>query len=1226
MLNLTRRIAVFSAIALVISLGSVWAQSDRGTITGTVVDSSGARVAGAAVQATNVSTGITNSQTTGSSGDYTIPLLAIGKYRVTVEHPGFKKFVQDGITLNTGLTVTVDISLQLGNVTETVQVTGEPPQLQTDTTSLSTTANGTLVSDLPLFGQSEMRNPGFFMVMDSSVSSRGNSFGGGGGFNDRSLSTTVAGAPSASAEFHVDGSILGDAGQVHADFRLIGFPADAVQEFTLYTIGIPAEIGHSGGGVTAFTIKSGGNQLHGSAYEYLRNNDLDTRGFFASTVAPLRQNEFGANAGGRIIKDKLFFFGWYDGFRISAGASSQLQTVPTQQMLQGNFSAFTAGIGPGGAQAVVPIYDPATTTESGSRTQFTGNVIPTNRFDKVASQIAGFFPAPSGPNASSDINNFLEQGTNKTSQNEWGGKIQYQMTTKSRLSGSFSYSNENTDSGYNPFPAPLSETGPSINKLPVVRLSDDYLVAPNVVNHITLGFNRWASLSEPVGSVAGGWPAKLGYGGLPFTDGAMPIFNIASGIPQFGGGGGNPSGSTLNNFDFNESLTWIKGKHTAKFGMEFLRTSQNSISTGRASGYLYVNAQETGEPGTTGFGTDNGIGFASFILGQVDSGMVNYYFAPDDGGRGGYWAGYAQDDWKITRKLTANLGVRWDMYEPSVEVHNHAGWMNPGLANPDAGGILGAAQFATSGMRSDTPTAKKDFSPRIGFAYAWDNKTVIRSSFGILFAPGGYLGASVSNYNQGFNGVDTLVNASNGVNPDYILQNGWPSVHMPYTVNTTPSFALGSGIQRLDPQDARPPYMISRVLQIQRQLPSNMLLSVAYVGNHGTRLQSRIDVDDEMPPQFLSLTVPATAAEVAGKTPACQPAAVGADILGTCAAFPKLISDPRIQALPVVAAMPIDSATGNHSPFKGYEALLGGGATLGQALRTFPQYVSMRRLYEGDGKSDYNALQVNLNKRLSDGLTMLVSYTWSKTLTNAASEFDEFSGFDENSFNARPQKALSINDYPQNAVISFSYELPFGPGKKFIPQGGPAGKIVGGWRLSGVLNYQSGPPQLVYEGNALSPYEGNNDNGDGFALPNIVPGQPIKNPARNGGAKFDPSEQSLLNPAAFAITPNPTASPGLPYQSYFGDAPATLGGAGRRLPYFDEDISLIKRTNVTERVNVEFRADFLNIFNRTVFGLGTGGDMYGSILANGVGSSSFGVMSSQSNTPREIQFGLKLNF
>ena len=360
MLNLTRRIAAYAAIALVICVGSAWAQSDRGTITGTVTDSSGARVAGATVAATDVSTGIQNKQTTGSSGDFTLPLLPIGLYKVSVEHTGFKEFIQDGITLSTGQTISLNVALQLGNVTESVQVTGEAPQLQTDTTELSTTANATLVADLPLFGQSEMRNPGFFMVMDSSVSSRGNSFGGGGGFNDRSLSTTVAGAPSASAEFHVDGSILSTGEQVHADFRVIGFPADAVQEFTVSTIGIPAEIGHTGGGVTSFTLKSGGNQLHGSGWEYLRNNELEPRASSPPASRLCVRTNLAAKRAAISLKTSCFSSVGMMASAIRLRHQASCKRFPPQAMRQGDFSAFTAPIGPNGALQVVPIYDPAT--------------------------------------------------------------------------------------------------------------------------------------------------------------------------------------------------------------------------------------------------------------------------------------------------------------------------------------------------------------------------------------------------------------------------------------------------------------------------------------------------------------------------------------------------------------------------------------------------------------------------------------------------------------------------------------------------------------------------------------------------------------------------------------------------------------------------------------------------------------------------------------------------
>ena len=568
MVNLTRRIAVVSVMALVIGVGSLFAQTDRGTITGTVTDSSGARVAGANINVMATLTGTSNKTKSNSEGNYTVFSLPIGQYTVTVEHPGFKKFEQSGITLSTGQTLGVDVVLQVGNITETVQVTGEAPQLEAETTNVATTATTTLVSDLPLVSSGEMRNPGFFMVLDSSVSSRGNSFGGGGGFNDRSLSTTVAGAPSASAEFHVDGSELGSAGQVHADFRLIGFPQDAVREFAVNTIALPAELGHTGGGITSFTLKSGTNQIHGTGYEYLRNNIFDSRGRFNSSVSKLRQNEYGATGGAPIIKDKLFAFGWYDGFKIRGEAANSLATVPYAAEKQGDFSGFQAN-NAAGTLVNVPIYNPYSNGGvKAARTQFPGNVINVP-LDPVAANYIPLFPAPSGPNANAQYNNYITAGANGQDQWEMGVKVDWQADAKNRLSSSFSYSTSSTEAAPTPFAGPLSEASPSINKLPTGRIALDSLITPNVVNHISFGFNRWDSGSTALYKVAGGWPNKLGYTGVPLSDGAIPIINGFDGVGQFGGNGGNDSVSIMNNSVVNESLSWVKGKHTLKFGMEW---------------------------------------------------------------------------------------------------------------------------------------------------------------------------------------------------------------------------------------------------------------------------------------------------------------------------------------------------------------------------------------------------------------------------------------------------------------------------------------------------------------------------------------------------------------------------------------------------------------------------------------------------------------------------------
>jgi len=333
-----------------------------------------------------------------------------------------------------------------------------------------------------------------------------------------------------------------------------------------------------------------------------------------------------------------------------------------------------------------------------------------------------------------------------------------------------------------------------------------------------------------------------------------------------------------------------------------------------------------------------------------------------------------------------------------------------------------------------------------------------------------------------------------------------------------------------------------------------------------------------------------------------------------------------------VQAMPVDPATGMHAPFAGFQKLWGGSATLGQALRPYPQYQvdtveglsQLRDFGEAVGVSTYNALQIQARKRFSQGLSFLASYTWSKTLTDAESQFNEFSGFTQDFYNRKAEKALSINDYPSNLVIAYEYELPFGPGKKFASTGGLAGRVVGGWTVAGVQQYQAGAPQVIVTGeNPFNPYVGPN----GFLMrPNVVPGVAKKSAAILNGT-WDPNapgaQGAVLNINAWA---DPAKDPSTKWT--LGNAPRT-DGAIRRFSYLNEDISLLKRTAITERVNLEFRADFLNLFNRTLFGFDQGGDQYGSILQGnnvGAGIGGFGHVTSQSNFPREIQFGLKINY
>jgi len=483
----------------------------------------------------------------------------------------------------------------------------------------------------------------------------------------------------------------------------------------------------------------------------------------------------------------------------------------------------------------------------------------------------------------------------------------------------------------------------------------------------------------------------------------------------------------------------------------------------------------------------------------------------------------------------------------------------------------------------------KGFAPRFGLGYTLNDKTVLRAGYGLFWAAGGYIRASRGQYTQGYNSFNNLSSSYQGITPAFVLQDGWPASRFDSPPFISPTTGFNNGVRILEPDDAHPPYLQNYTLGIQRQLPDQILLDVAYVGNKGTRLQSRLMPSNQMDPRYLSF----------------------GNLLFTD------IADRAAQALPVVQAFPVDPATGNHVPFVGFESIMVGSTTLGQALRPTPQYreesnYQNRRLYEGTGKSNYHALQVKLEKRFSEGLSFLIAYTWSKTLTDAESQFSEFSGFTENPYNRKAEKSYSINDYPHNLVVNYLFDLPFGPGKKFAKGGGAVGKVVGGWKIAGIQQYQSGGPNIILDPcgcNTLYPLEGNHNF---ISRPNIVPGVPQKSAAVLSG-HYDPNRDSFINPAAFQD----------PVAYTFGNAPRTLGGL-RGFAYLNEDFSIIKRTTVNERVSVEFRADFLNIFNRTIFGLGSGGDQYGSVLgANNV----FGFFgASQSNIPREIQFGLKINY
>jgi len=472
------RVALATCLLLLCTAGSLWAQSDRGTITGTVTDPSAATMAGVSVIATNSATGVSTRVSTGPSGNYTVPFLRVGAYEITAEQAGFKKFVQSGVTLEVGQTARVDIVMQLGDVKQTIQINAQAQLLQKDTSDRGTVVTSRDVEELPIVSQGEQRNPGFYMTLAPGVTGKGTATPTASG-SGRQLNTTVNGSQSGSTEFHLDGAVIGQSYAMSGDFRQLNFPPDVVGEFNVMTLNPPAEYGQTGLGITSFTLKSGTNQFHGTAYEYLRNEKLDARGFFAPKTPLNKQNEFGITAGGPVIipklyngKDKTFFYGWYSGFRLSreAGANS-LDTLPTAAMKGGDLSNLLgAQIGADALGRPVftgEIYDPATTrtVPAGAVDPNTGvinagassailrdafgataangwrpsNIIPSGRIDPVAAKMfAQFANPPACPSCLGGyINNWLTTYKNLAPANQWGAKVDHNIGDSHRLMGEY---------------------------------------------------------------------------------------------------------------------------------------------------------------------------------------------------------------------------------------------------------------------------------------------------------------------------------------------------------------------------------------------------------------------------------------------------------------------------------------------------------------------------------------------------------------------------------------------------------------------------------------------------------------------------------------------------------------------------------------------------------------------------------------------------------------------
>ena len=1253
-----RLIGLGLVVLWLLMLGSAVAQSDRGTIAGTVMDSTGAAVAGASVTLKSVETGSVYKTVSSSSGGYRVSDLAIGHYDVTVESSGFKTSVQQGVEIQISTVASLNVTLQPGDVKESVTVLSDAPTIQTDSSDVGTVVEDKQIHDLPLSlgatGQSGgVRSPEQFIFLTPGTAGPGtNSDHSSAGVFESKLS----GGQNFGSEILLDGASVqrSDSGTA---FDQTAPSVEALTEFKVTTSTPSAQFGHTSGGVESFTTKSGANRYHGSVFELFHNEALNAfpwnTDFANSQIAQTnllsgcnnttipctalnrkprdRQNDFGGALGGPIRiphfydgHDKTFFFFSWEQYRNLKGLTNNIVTLPTAAERSGDFSALLGadtGIAnpctPGQNVFVGQIFDPSTTQVIGGQTcrsPFPGNKI--TNIDAVAQKILGFLPPTNlagNPNANGN------PGTQANYQNpaafdhivitQTTFRIDENLTDKNKLFFSYSSREQSLFNGLNvDLPPPL--TPGNYNNYyytHYLRFGWDFFASPSVLNHLTVGLNRVNTAAKDLSVNGSDWENVLGISGASGATFPQLQFNGAqysTGYSQFGTG--NDTIQIPNAFIVADSVSWARGKHSFRFGVDW-RSYQYSVENKNGSPqYIFSNNQTSWAPiAQQGSAGETGDPFASFLVGQPNQEQLNF-IAEYPRWQQNYYALYVQDDFKATHNLTLNLGLRWDVDTPRHEAYGDQSVLSLTAPNTLTPGQSGALIFGKSATGANT--YYKDFGPRIGFAYAPDfaRNTVIRGGYSIYYAPltysdfGGNLTTGFS-LNPNFQSPDNFTPVSS-------FSAGFPAFTPPAKDPTLDTFT-GSSPSYVAAGYGRPGMVQNWDIEIQHQLALDLIATVGYVGQHATRLRSNLAQVNTMNPKF--------------------------NVLGNN--LSTLVTDPSAPAILSQLGVTIPSwFVPGWAP--------SGNDTIGQLIRPFPQYgnITTNCCLENLGQSTYHALEAKVERRFRNGLNLLAAYTFSKTLTDADSSFSTETGFNSNVFgaqnpyNLRAEKALSYQDVPHTFVLSYLYELPLGPGKKFLNHG-IVSRVAGGWQIGGIQRYQTGSPTVINQFATAPP---------GFLSPgnyrySAVAGQ---NPTAAHPVAWTPAlqnvwnsgcnnNQTAANPTQIFVpnTNGPTSVNCLAFIDpsrvsldtgggfVFGNLP-TVVGWWRSPAYKNEDFSIIKRTTIREGQDILFKLDIPNAFNRHVFGGIDGNPTDGFFGVPG------GSGHSVINAPRAIQATLRYEF
>lgn len=809
------------------------AQTPQATVSGIVTDTSGAVVPGATVTAINSAVAKRTETVTNDDGFYVLNALPIGEYVIEAEKSGFKKFVRQGLTLSTAATVPLDIQLSTGDVAEVVTVTGEAPLLQTRTSEFSQTIESQTVQDLPL---GDRRTMNLIQTTGSAVFVN---YDAGGKPN-----FSLSGGRTQSQNFLIDGGTAQNMrlgiGQIDVDP-----PVETVQEVKVLNNSFSAEYGGSAGGVIIATTKSGTNELHGSLFEYVRNDAFDAANFFAPIVngekvkAPIRYNVFGGTVGGPVWlprfgeggpalrdgRNKTFFFFAYEGARRTDGLIRNL-TVPTLEERQGNFALSRT------------IYDPATTrVENGRtvRTPFANNRIPANRLDPVALRLLQFYPLPNRPADATGGNNFSSNYARILDRNNFTAKINHNVTDQDRIDFRYLYNSDNL--GFTSvFPDIAAETlTPALRHQNYFYGAYTRVISPTIVNEVRYTFADRINHEQSFG-LGGDYPAQLGLTGVP--GGAFPQFNV-TGVTVLGAATHERRQFPIRQHQLVNNLSVTRGRHSLKFGAEWRPSFNYEVNRPSISGQFTFSPLGTGLPGNA----NTGSGFASLLLGFTTGFALRETEVLDRSSH--YLAAFVQDDWTVSPNLTVNLGLRWETDTPIKDKNNRMNGFDPDAINP-VSGTRGVVRFVGVDGYPELPypTDYNNFGPRIGFAYRpfKDGRTVLRGGFGIFFAHPFDHGAP-SSAALGYERSLTLNTPDNGITPSFILGNGVPTADLSTPVRNAGFGAVPIGRPTTTAvtffsQDRATGYSQQFNLGLQRELRGNILVEASYLGNLSRKLPS----------------------------------------------------------------------------------------------------------------------------------------------------------------------------------------------------------------------------------------------------------------------------------------------------------------------------------------------------------------------------------------------------